>query len=101
MARYVYSRERGCMVNRDSGEPMNPEPLAGPFPCPRVVADIQPYLSPVTGQYISGRRAKADDLRRHNCIDASELPRKTDGKLRNRKFAEKRGLTHLLAEDAK
>jgi hypothetical protein len=96
----VYVYRDGRMVDKHTGEPMNPEPLSGPFPAPRVVGDIEPYQSPIDGRYISGRAAKADDLKRHNCVDARELPSPTGGKLRNRKFAEKRGLTHLLAEDA-
>lgn len=97
----VYVCRDGRMVDRATGEPMNPEPLAGAFPCPRVIPDIQPYRSPVTGEVISGRRAKRADLDRHGCIDANDLPSRTGGKLRNRRFAEKHGLTHLLAEDAR
>lgn len=101
MAVFVF--RDGRMVDKATGLPMNPEPLQGAFPCPRVIADIPAYRSPVTGEVISGRRAKRDDLARHNCVDTAELgPSGTlGGKLRNRRFAEKRGLTHLLAEDAK
>ena len=99
MSVYVYDRDRDIMVDKVTREPM----VSGPYRpvTPMHVPDIQPYLSPVTGAYVSGRRAKADDLARNNCIDANDLPRKTDGKFRNRKFAAKRGLTHLLKEDAK
>jgi hypothetical protein len=72
--------------------------LAAPM---AVIKDIEPYRSPVTGEYVGGKRQKRADLDRHGCVDAAELPRTTDGKFRNRKFAEKRGLTHLLKEDAK
>ena len=99
MPTYVY--RDGQMVDKHTGEPMNPEPLAGPFPTPRVIHDIAPYRSPVSGEYIGGKRAKRADLEKHNCIDAAELPSKRDGKFRSKKFAEKRGLTHLLSEDAK
>jgi hypothetical protein len=100
MAVYVYDRERGMMVNKATREPMNPEPLSGPFPTPQVIGDIAPYRSPVTGEVISGKRAKRDDLARHGCVDAAELPSATGGKFRNRKFAEKWGVTARLAEDA-
>jgi len=97
---FVYDHGLGIMVNRDTREPMNTEPVSGPFPTPGVVSDIKPYLSPVSGEYIGGKRAKRADLERHNCIDANDMPT-LGGKLKNRKFAEKRGLTSLLAEDAK
>ncbi len=100
MTTYVYDRNRGIMVDKATGLPMNPEPVKGRFPTPRVVSDIEPYLSPVSGEFISGRRAKRADLDRHNCIDANELPSPTGGKFRSRKFARKFGLEHLAREDA-
>jgi hypothetical protein len=88
------------MVDKVTREPMV-DPAAPFVPVtPMHIPDIAPYQSPVTGEYISGRRAKEDDLKRNNCIDANDLPRKTDGTFRSRKFAEKRGLAHLLKEDA-
>lgn len=99
MAIYVY--RDGRMVNKETGEPMNPAPVVGEFPCPQVQADIEPYLSPVSGEYVSGKRAKRDDLAKHNCVDAAELPRKTDGKFRSKKFAAKRGLMDQLKEEAR
>jgi hypothetical protein len=100
MAVYVFDRARGFMVDKVTREPMNPEPVRGPFPTPQVIGDIAPYQSPVTGEVISGKRAKRDDLARHGCVDAAELPSATGGKFRNRKFAEKWGVTARLAEDA-
>jgi hypothetical protein len=101
MPTFVYDRERGHMVDKATGAPMNPEPLSGPFPTPQVIGDIAPYQSPVTGEVISGKRAKRDDLARHGCVDAAELPSATGGKFRNKKFAEKWGVTARLAEDAR
>jgi hypothetical protein len=101
MPTFVYDRALGVMVDKVTRAPMV-DPNAPFVPStPMTIPDIAPYQSPVTGEYISGRRAKADDLKRNNCIDANDLPRKTDGTYRNRQFAEKRGLTHLLKEDAK
>ena len=98
MAVYRYDPATDRMVDKQTGEPM----VSGPFRpvTPMHIPDIPAYLSPVDGKYISGRRAKADDLARNNCVDAAELPRKTDGKFRNRAFAEKRGLTHMLKEES-
>jgi hypothetical protein len=99
MTIYVYDAQLDRMVDKETREPM----VTGPFRpvTPMHIPDIAPYLSPVDGKYISGRQAKADDLLRNNCIDANDLPKKTDGKFKNRAFAEKRGLTHLLSEEAK
>lgn len=100
MPTYVY--RDGRMVDKRTGAPMLTEAeRAAPIACPRVIPDIEPYQSPVTGEVISGKRAKRDDLARHGCIDANDLPSPTGGKLKNRAFAEKRGLTHLLREDAR
>lgn len=97
----VYVLRDGRMVNKATGEPMVPPDQPFRPVTPLHVSDIAPYLSPVDGRYISGRAAKRDDLARNNCIDANDLPSPTGGKLRSRKFAEKRGLTHMLKEDAK
>jgi hypothetical protein len=98
----VYVCRDGRMVDKATGEPMNRGPHEGPFPCPRVVSDIEPYLSPVSGEVIGGNRQKRADLDRHNCIDTAELPRREGwGTFKNKKFAAKHGMTHRLAEDAK
>lgn len=98
----VYVFRGGRMVDKATGEPMLPEgPREGPFPCPMTFGDIEPYRSPVDGRYVSGRRAKRDDLKRTGCVDAADLPSPTQGRFRNRRFAEKRGLTHLLKEEAR
>lgn len=97
---YRYDPARDCMVDKETGEPMNPAPHEGAFPCPRVQSDIAPYLSPVDGRYVSGRRAKRDDMARHNCIDAADMPSPTGGRFRSRKFARKYGLERRAREDA-
>ena len=98
---YVYDRELGIMVDKETRAPMV-DPTAPYVPsAPISIADIEPFRSPVSGEYISGRRAKRADLDRHNCIDANELPSKTGGKLKNKRFAKKWGMEHLLHDDAK
>lgn len=98
MAVYRYDPATDRMVDKATGEPM----VTGPYQpvTPMHIPDIPAYLSPVDGKYVSGRRAKADDLARTGCVDAADLPRKTDGKFRSRQFAEKRGMTHMLKEEA-
>lgn len=101
-ARFRYDPDTDRMVNVDTGEPMV-DP-ASPFVpvTPMHVPDIAPYLSPVTGEYIAGRRAKRADLEKHNCIDAGDLPSPTGGKFKSKRMVEKYNLPrHLLREDAK
>ena len=100
MARYVFNGER--FVDRDTGEPMAIPDRAG-LCVPQIVADIEPYLSPVDGKYVSGRAAKRDDLKRTNCVEYDDLPRPKGlapkGKFRNKRFAAKHNLPQ--AEDAR
>lgn len=99
MAKYVYDRASGRMVNKETGEPMltGNEPLA----CPATFSDLPGYRSPIDGKWVEGRRARRYDLESNNCVDANDLPSLTQGKerpLKNRRFAEKHGVTHLLEE---
>jgi hypothetical protein len=89
----------GRIVNKATGEPMNSGHNGGPPPCPRIIKDIAPYLSPVDGRYVSGRRAKRDDLARHNCVDAAELPSPTGGRLKSDKLIRKYGLPEHLKKE--
>ena len=100
MPTFVYDRARDMMVNKETGEPM----VSGPFRpvTPMHVSDIEPYLSPVSGEYVSGRRAKFDDLKRHNCVDAAELPSPSGGKIKSRKLQRKYNLPEtVMHEEAK
>ncbi len=99
MATYVYDPIRQIMVDKATREPM----VSGPWKpvTPMHIPDIQPYLSPVDGKYVSGRKAKQDDLKRNNCVDAADLPSPTGGKLRNKKFAKKWNMEHHLSEEAR
>lgn len=94
MPKYFY--RNGQMVDADGMPMLNQEERSRPPQLPRVMADLPGYRSPVTGEWIEGKRARRYDLEKHNCIDARDLPSPTNGKLKNRRFAEKRGLTHLL-----
>jgi hypothetical protein len=96
----VYVYRDGRMVDKRTGEPMNPGDNGGPPPCPQIISDIEPYQSPVTGEYVGGRRAKRYDLEKNNCVDANELGRSLGGKLRNPRFAKKWGMESRLTEEA-
>ncbi len=93
MARYVW--KDGRFRDRTTGEPMEMPERDGVC-LPQIISDIEPYLSPIDGRYISGRAAKRDDLARHDCIDWRDAPRpkgKTaDGKFKNKRFAKKYNL---------
>lgn len=94
--KYVY--RNGQMVEKDTGLPMlNQEERARPLQVPRVFGDMEGYTSPVTGEWIEGRRARRYDLEKNNCVPAQDLkPYDYKGrKLKNKRFIEKRGLQHL------
>lgn len=94
MAVYVYDKEREIMVDKVTREPM----VTGEWKpvTPMTFGDLPGYQSPIDGSWIEGRRARQYDLEKNNCVDANDLPKKTNGKLKNEKFAKKRGLEHLL-----
>ncbi len=96
MAVYVYDKATDRMVDKATGLPMlNQEERARPLQLPQVRGDLPGYQSPVTGEWIEGRRARKYDLEKHNCVDANDLS-KGPRKLKNERFAKKHGLTHLL-----
>lgn len=94
MAIYVYDRDRGIMVDKATGDPMNP--VQKPLATPMVRSDLPGYASPIDGAWIEGRRARKYDLEKNGCIDANDLPSPTGGKLKNETFAKKHNLQHLL-----
>lgn len=95
MPKYVL--RDGRLVDKDTGLPMlNQEERARPLQTPASYSDLPGYRSPIDGRWIEGRRARKYDLEKNNCVDANDLPRKTNGTLRNAKFAAKHGMTHLL-----
>lgn len=103
MPKYVYDKDLGVMVDKETRTPMlNQFDRTRPLQAPKVYGDYEGYQSPVTGEWVEGRRARKYDLEKNNCVDANELkPYGFQRKFKNKKFAEKRGLTHLLDEAAK
>lgn len=95
MPTYVYSKALGVMVDKATGERM--APAGQPLQTPMVMPDTPGYRSPIDGSWIEGRRARRYDLEKNNCVDANDLspgPRK----LKNARFAKKKGLEHLLEQ---
>ncbi len=91
MTKYV--KRNGRWVDASSGEPMLTEAQRkGPIPTPTIISDIQPYRSPVDGRPVMSRSDRRDDLKRHGCVEYEPSLSPTKGKIRNKRFAEKRGL---------
>ena len=58
MVTYVYDKARRRLVEKRA--PRASRRL-------QIVADIEPYDSPVDGAYVGGRAAQREDLKRHHC----------------------------------
>lgn len=91
MSRYVW--KNGGFYNPATGEAMAVPARRGVC-APAVVGDTPAYRSPITGQMIDGRSARREDLKRHDCVEAGDMPLRNGGKARNEKFARKHGLRH-------
>lgn len=92
MATYIYDKEQGRMVDKETGEPM----VTGPWKpvTPMTFGDYEGYQSPITGDWIEGRRARQYDMEKHGCVDGNDISQNRG--LKNERFAKKRGLEHLL-----
>ena len=94
MAVYVY--RDGRMMDKATGAPMVPDGTPFRPVAPMTVPDVAPYLSPVTGEYIGGRRAKRADLDRHNCVDAGDFKSPTGGKIKSERILKKYNLPRSM-----
>lgn len=91
MPRYVWTKNG--FVEPGSGLPM-PIPERDGICLPCVITEqFEPFISPATGKPITSRAEHRYDLAASGCriLEPSESP--TKGKLRNRTFTEKRGLS--------
>ena len=97
MAKYIYDKERDMMVDKATGLPMlNQAERARPLQTPQTYSDLPGYQSPIDGTWVEGRRARKYDLEKNGCVDANDLGPSEPRKLKNAKFAKKRGLEHML-----
>lgn len=95
MAVYVYDKARDMMVDKATRAPMlNQDERAAPLQKPRVFGDLPGYQSPIDGKWVDGRRARKYDMESNGCVDANDVSKPR--KLKNEKFAKKRGLEHML-----
>jgi hypothetical protein len=88
MTTYIWSNNQ--LVDKDTGAALVLPATFVPV-LPMVVSDLEPYESPMTGQIITSKSEQREDLAKSGCrlLDPSESP--TKGKVRNAKFAAKRG----------
>lgn len=89
MTRYVW--KDGGFRDPATNEPMH-LPYAGKVVAPLYTPDTPGYRSPITGEWIDGRRARREDLKKHNCVDAGDMPRMNGGKVRSKEFAKRHGM---------
>lgn len=91
MARYRSTKDG--WVNIETGETLLDDGWRNRPPCmPMVINDMAPITSPIDGKLITSRSQLRYELEKHGkrIIEPSESP--TQGKIRNAKFAAKRGL---------
>lgn len=89
----VYVKRSGEWVDKATGQRMTTdEERSGPIALPFVLSDIPEYTSPIDGNVITSRSQRREDMKRNNCVDARDFSSPTGGKIRNKAFAEKRGL---------
>jgi hypothetical protein len=91
MTRYVWTKDG--FRDPATGEAM-PLPARRGVCAPSVVPDTPAYRSPITGEWIEGRKARREDLKKHGCVEAGDLPRLNGGRVKSEKFAKKHGLRH-------
>lgn len=69
MAKYVF--KDGRFVNKETGAPLVPDEARANWKpqAPYIISDIPDYPSPITGEMISGRVARREDLKKHGCFE--------------------------------
>ncbi len=63
--------EDGSLIDKETGQKLVIERRE--ICAPMIITDIEPYRSPVSGEYVGGRAAKREDLKKHDCVDANDL----------------------------
>lgn len=90
--RYVW--RDGGFRERKTGEPLLTEDeKRGPLSVPMVTPVMPEYASPIDGRAIRTRHERREDLKRNNCVEYEPSLSPTKGKLKNKAFCAKRGLT--------
>lgn len=91
MPKFVYDKDQGRMVEKGTGEPM----VTGDWVpvAPRVVSDIEPYSSPITGEAITSRQHEKKHMAEHGVVHRADYA--STKKLKNERFIRKHGLQGL------
>jgi hypothetical protein len=90
--RKVFVWRDGNFRDRVTGELMDVP--AGPLSTPMITPIMPEYASPIDGRMIRTRAERLDDMKRNNCVEAGDAGMSpTKGKLKNKAFCAKRGLT--------
>lgn len=71
----TYVMKQGLLVDKHTGERM-PLPADWKPATPRILPDMEPFVSPVSGELIGGRAQRREDMKRHDCIDGRDIPRR-------------------------
>ena len=87
MAVYVY--RNGVAVDKATGLPMLSDAERLRAPAAPQIMGFTPYACPVTGKEIRTLGQHKENLERHGCIEAKELPSPTNGEIKNHRFAKK------------
>lgn len=91
MARYIW--RNGAFRSPETGERM-PVPERDGICLPQIVTEhFEPFISPATGKPITSRAEHRYDLAASGCRVLEPSESRTKGKLRNRSFTDKRGLS--------
>jgi len=80
------------MVDKDTGAPMLSEAEKSRKPGLPILMGFKPYACPITGKEIRTLSQHNENLKKHDCVEAAELPSPTRGEIRNERFAKKHGL---------
>jgi hypothetical protein len=63
-------------------------PVCMPYIAPRFAE----YMSPASDRMITDRAERREDLKRHNCIDAGDMPKLNNGMARKKKYGRAPGM---------
>lgn len=73
MPTYIF--KDGALIDKSTGEAMALDPNWRPA-APGLIPDMEPFLSPVTGEVVGGRAQRREDMKRHDCVDGRDIPRR-------------------------
>lgn len=72
----IYVQRNGLLVDKKTGEAMALDPDWTPA-APQILPDMEPFVSPVSGEWIGGRAQRREDMKRHDCVDGRDIPRRS------------------------